>query len=487
MYKRPPKHIQRRRLILTYTLMTTAVIGVVVVMVMMVSNYGYNRQTGTFERRGLVQFASIPSGATVEVDDTTLLGKTSTKAPVLPGERRFAVWREGYHTWILNTEIAEGSLVWLDYIRLVPKNLPVEKVATYKSLASAQRSANGRLMALHIDVKSPNLRLVDISQDAPSGRDVVLPVKVYELSAEEKEAGAEPVYELSDWSENNKLVKLWRKTGDKKELILVNIEQPEKSINISRDFSLNISQAEFLSNSSKYLYANIDGNLRKLDIAAGTVTRILVSEVESFAAGFDGTITYVSRPDQDTRMRVAGVYRDGDELPKIIHSTQKPEARLSIAAAKYYTNIYTAVAEDDKMIVYRGNYDQGVRSLEELANRSFDSVVEKLRFSPKGSHVVAFTGDSLASYSLDRDLFSKADFASAPQKLYFVDNMNLMSVEDGKLVMQNLDGSNRFELNAAAEQNYQASLGYNGTYLYSFSANPEDGSISLQRVRMILR
>lgn len=488
MYKRPPKRVERLRLVTLYSVMTLAVIVIAALLVMMVANYHYNRSTGAFEQRSLVQFSSTPSSATVEVDDKTLSSTTTTKSSVGPGERRFAVWREGYETWILNTKIPAGSLVWLDYVRLVPKERPVEIVKRYEAMTSVVGSPNNRSIIAQLNPTSSAFRLVDISHDTPRGSVVQLPPSTYSPTKAETRTDKKvtPRLTLATWSQDNRHVLVWRTVGKDRQLIIFDTEEPNKSVNVSRQFSVPIESAAFFGHSGDVLYVKISDTLRKLDVSAGTLSRSLVSDISSFQVS--GTaISYQSLPDRETGARSVGVYHDGDDTSAPLASILDEKTPASIATGDHYNTRYTAIAEGKKIMIYQGHSDRGIEGMRLVASRTVDEPVQSIEFNRSGSHILARSEGSFTTYDVDRKLFhvNTLDEGHSAQ-LFWIDTRHLGLVSDGVLTMRDVDGSNVFELNAATDALQSAILSRNGTYLYSYGKS-DDGSISLQRIRLILR
>ena len=109
--------------IAVYSLMSTAVVAVVVLSLLYILGYRFDSSRHRVEQSGLVQFVTQPSGATVEVDGRALSQKTTAKESVSPGGHEFVMWREGYETWRKTLDIKAGTLTWLNYARLIPKSV----------------------------------------------------------------------------------------------------------------------------------------------------------------------------------------------------------------------------------------------------------------------------------------------------------------------------------------------------------------------------
>ena len=133
MYKRPSKRAETVRLVLLYTFMTTIILVLVTVLVLVVANYRFNKATGTLEQSSLLQLASTPSNAEVSVDGVSIGQRTSTKYSIDPGEHMIEIKKDQYIPWSKRISVASGSLVWLNYIRLVPHDRPVQTCLLYTS------------------------------------------------------------------------------------------------------------------------------------------------------------------------------------------------------------------------------------------------------------------------------------------------------------------------------------------------------------------
>src|SRR5690606_3045230 len=113
----------------------------------------------------------------------------------------------------------------------------------------------------------------------------------------------------------------------------------------------------FASTNGKGLYAlTNDGTLREVDLGAETLSRAFVTHVDSFTV-FDNTVvTYVGTDPDDATVRVAGIYRDGDEASHILRTTTIPDTVLRISTGRYFSNDYIAIAEGNVVSILKGNY-----------------------------------------------------------------------------------------------------------------------------------
>lgn len=482
MYKRPSKRTQRLQLFALYSVMSVTVVVVVALLVLVVANYGFNRETGTLEQRGLIQFASIPSGANVTIDGSQLSSRTSTKQSVDPGEHSFVIHRDGYEPWKLTTKIPEGSLVWLNYARLVPQKRENQSIGIYTSVVASSAAPDKKSMILQYDQSLPVFRLIDIARDQPSGKDIILPPALFDEPAE----GQVPTFSLGSWDEGGRYILVRHTLGDKTDVIVVDTRNPDRSVNVSREFLLPITQAVLSGRSGNILYIVSEGNLRKVDISGGTVSRSLVSNVERFSLYDTNTIAFTAQVhNEGVNSRVAGIYHEGDNEPTIL-KTVKQDTPLLVATSTYYGSTYTAIADGAKLTLYKGHYDQGIKGLERITEKTLPAAITHIEFNDVGSYVLARSEMSFTSYSLERKLFSTVDTPVAAKDLYWLDSMHLGLIVDGVLTMRDIDGTNKHDLTAVSGA-HKGVLSRNGTYFYSIGDSADGEMVQLQRFRMILK
>jgi hypothetical protein len=392
------------------------------------------------------------------------------------------MYRDGYERWTLATGVKEGALVWLNYVRLVPKDRTPRTIHTYPKLAQSLASPDQKSLIMQPDASQPVFRLVDISNTEPSGKDISLPAAVIgDL------AGKTAHYTLQQWDESGRYVLAWQNVESAKDLIVIDTRNPERSVNVSREFSLPFGDAKFSGRSGNVLYAVSEGGLRKIDISGGTISRSLVDAITSFSVYDSSTITYTSsRTDEAGNVvQQAGVYREGDATPTVLASSKDADAHFSIATASYYNTTYTVIANGTKLAVYKGHYDQGMDGLSLVTERTTEEPIEHVEFNSIGSYVLVRAGKSFASYSIERGVYSERTLAAgAANELFWLDDMHLGLIAEGAVTMRDVDGTNIFSL-MPARANSAVTLSRNGTYLYGV-AEGKDGTSELRRIRMIL-
>ncbi len=486
MYKRPEKKKEALKLTVLYSAMTITVIVAATFLILGILGYRFDRNTGTLEQSGLVQFASTPSGATIEIEGKAITPRTPAKSAVEPKTQEFVMWKEGYETWRKSVEVNAGSLVWLNYARLIPKERPVEVVSEYRTMANSLAAPSKKTILLQTDTTRTELRLVDISGATPKGVDLSIPEALIAKPGASATDAVAGVLGLKVWDADGRYVlATYTRTDESPEWLVLDTRDMSKSRNITREFSVPITDIQFAGTSGNLFYALIGGDIRKLNISEGTLSRPLVADVEQFSVYDTHVVSYVAKQAESAR-RTAGVYREGDAEVTVLHTAKKDDATVRIAIAEYFGSNYVAVSEDETVSVYKGSYAalSAETAVDPLTSWSLDAPVERLVFSPGKAFIIATSGSQLTSFGLERNTFSDGTVASGEAKtLRWLDDMMFWSVIDGKLVTRELDNANVHAI-SAAEAGQTATLSQNGTYLYSIGKT--NAGYQLQRVKMII-
>lgn len=490
MYHPPSKRKQLTTRILISALMTLSVVLLVVILISVVLGYQFNTKDGRIEQTGLVQLDTIPGGATVEVDGKALSSKTVTKTTVLPGAHEFVMWREGYETWRKELTIQAGTLTPLTYARLIPKDRAVKEVATFAELSSSLASPSGRSMLLQTSPSTPNFILADLqNEQSIKQRTLTLPAESYSEAATPDVTHS---FRFVEWDQGGRYVLIAHSFKETTEWLVLDTEDADRTTNVTRSLNIAIDSAQFSGTSGSQLYVLSAGDIRKIDVAGGTISRPFASKVASFDLYGSDIIAYVSQPVAETGMQSVGIVREGDKVPHVLRTVKaSSEEPLHIATSRYFNEDYVAISVGGNVDILRGTYpsstDETNDTLKSFATFTFSRSVEHLTFSHNGRFVIAQTGDRFVAYDIERmSLPGESTLAGegAAAKLRWLDSFYAWSDRGGKLVLREYDGSNEYDMGAVAT-GFDATFSQNNRYLYSIGK--VDSGYQLQRVQMILQ
>lgn len=481
MYSKPltPKQLLVR--VLIYSLMAVSVVILVVIITLFMLGFRLNH--GNLEQYALLQFSSTPSGATVAVDGQVIGSKTPNKQSLPAGQHKVEMWREGYQTWTKTVDIKIGTITWLNYALLVPKNLKVESVAKYDSVYSSVASPRGNYILLNNFVDKPIFELHEITADKVKTDTLTLPEGTY---SEADDKNVKHVFNLGKWDEDGRYVLVEHKYDDKIEWLVLDTQEVKSSKNITKTFNISLANIVFADTSGNKFYAQDSSDVRKLDLASGTISRPLVQNVTSFDYySKNKVITFIGRETVDSKDRVVGVLREGDEKTAVVKKiTSGSSTPLLVATTRYFNENYVAIIEGNKVEILSGSYpnttSDNSNSLKTYAKFDLPNNVLELNFSPSGEYVFVRTDKGFTSYDLEYQKLTTNSFNGG---LRWLNDNYLWSDLDNKLSIREFDGANLHNINSVVS-GQAVTMTNNGRYLYSIGRS--GGQYQLQRVRMIL-
>jgi PEGA domain len=487
MYRRTSKRTELIKRIAVYSGMTALVLLIVAGLVFVILGYRFDADNGRVEQGALLQFNTLPTGATIEIDGKVISSKTSTKSSVLAGTHTFLMWKDGYENWQKTLDVKAGTLTWLNYARLVPKARPVEALTALPTLAASTAAPDGKSILLQPDSTAPVFQLIDIRSDDIKSSTFVIPSAAYSEAAT---VGVVHGFAVSSWDTGGRYGLVQHTYGDKKEWLVIDTKDANATKNVTTLLDLDIASITFSGTSGNILYALSGGDIRKLDLTAGTISRSLVTNVNSFELFETNVITYVGTNPTDAAKRVVGLYREGDVASHVLRTITSADP-VHIATSRYFNQDYVAISEGARVDIVSGSYPDSASddstSLSPFANYMFNAPVQQLSFSPAGDYVLVQNGTNFASYDIEHERLSMStattDPAAVVAPLKWLDDDHVWSDTLGNLTMLEFDGANAAIINQSVP-GHTAVISQNDKYLYSIGKTAT--GFQLQRVRMIL-
>jgi hypothetical protein len=467
--------------------MILAVVVIVAGTILFILGYRLDSNKGRIEQGALVQFDSKPNNADVLIDSKSINANTPSKQTVVAGAHSFIVNKAGYDSWSKILNVKAGTLQWLDYILLVPKNLPTESVANYTSVYGEKASPDNKWLIVQEKADTPSYQLVDLRSQQIKSSTIAIPATVYSDATTE---GVTHTFTMESWDKDGRYVVVKHTFNDKSEYIIVDTQDVSTSVNVSTLLTISLSELKFSGTSGNVLYGLTDGVIRKLDLSNATISRALVSNVKDFNL-FDNTIvSYVGTDANNPAHQVAGIYREGDESPHVLRSVNDLTTLLSIAFVQYHSDDYIAVTEGLKVSVLKGRYPSSTdvtnASLNAYAGFKVSANIDHASFSVDGDRLVVQSGLNFTSYEIEYMRQTDATVTTSettPHALRWLDNAYLWAVYDGHLSIREFDGTNTHVI-MTMEPGFDATLSQNNKYLYGIAKSGT--TYQLQRVTMIL-
>ncbi|MGH7218633.1 MAG: PEGA domain-containing protein [Candidatus Microsaccharimonas sp.] len=489
MFKKPTKKQFIIRRVLYSSAATLAVIIIATFTILFMLGFRFNSDSGSLQQGALLQFDSRPTGADVNIDDTYIGSRTATKQTVVAGTHSVRMTLKGYQDWNRTLDLKAGTLTWLDYAILVPTNRPVQTVTTYETLVNASISPDNKWALAQEKADVAEFHRVDLRSEEVKTELITIPEqKITDALTE----GVTHSFTIVSWDAAGRYVLVKHNYKDTYEWIVMDTQDGTRTENITQVFSVGIKDIKFSGSSGEVFYVLTDeGTIRKLDLGPDTISRSFVTHVESFSLFDNKVVSYVGLDAVDATKRVAGVYREGDQAPHILHTTTTLDSPVKIATAQYFGDYYFAIGEGSIVTVLTGDFpsssSEDAESLKEFVTLDLVGAVSALSFSPAGDFVLAQSGESFKSYELEHKRTDmgvvKAAQGTSASSLKWLDGAHLWNDDGGMLMMRDFNGNNVFEI-MNVERGFDASFSQNGRFFYGIGKSDE--GFHLQRVKMIL-
>lgn len=511
---------QAIRVIIAEVGMVVSVIVIVVVAVMAAMGF-FISGDGQIAQSGLVQLHSLPTGASVELDGSTLFARTNLSRTLPEGEHYFKIYREGYDTWEKQINVYPGALMRLYYPRLFLQNRAAEQaLALNKSdsklgLEFYSPSRNREYILYALD-NSPTWHLLDVRGDKV--KDTILDLSgilpgmvelaedsgaetAANLPAENKKFTFEGKIKSLEWSANAEKILAEVEYAGQESWVLVNLNDASKSLDLTETFGLDFERVEIIDNSANRLYVLENHHLRQIDAGNKSLSKVLLNNIEDFDSSGSSVVYLNSSKDKDGKVvREIGSYRDGEEGSVPILKVDEGAA-VQIALSRFYEEDYICYAINQKLtIVYgalptykkdaEGEQEVDLSELEELLNGyELPHLPKALETSPDGEYLVA--QDEAQFMVTDLATAEVVDYEAISPKLKWFDASMMYAVQDGEIIVWDFDGQNQRNLakSRAGNADTAKTLGEpvfvtaNNRWIY-YLTKDKDGVLQLTRERI---
>jgi len=484
MYRQRSKRAQQIRFLLTYTLVPMLIVVVVTVFVLLVLGYRFDSSDNSVRQGGLVQYDTVPGGARVTVDGVKLGGTTRTRENIAAGPHIVSMTRQGYLPWQKTVTVESGIILWLTYPRLVPQELTSQTLYDYETLAHTISHPGERLLGIQPLADQPTLIAIQADNGDAVRSESTIPVSVYETDDKTPSEFAP-----RQWSESARYVLFRQTSGDKATWLMLDRDQPEKSININRIAGIPIDDIVLSNKDERYAYILSQGVIRRLSFSDSTLSAPLARSVGSMKQSLEGVISYTTLATADAQASVGYVTPGASQGRSItLPGVNNPQM---VRIAEFDRHQYVAVTSPGHLDVFRISLhpSDSDASLEArlVSSVSIAKQVSELSFSPNGRFVVAREAQSTKVYDIELRKVSTITLrssGSAGTTLRWIDDFHMLSSYDGTLQMHEFDGENVTPL-VPATPGTDAILTSNGRYMYYIAPSKDKGYL-VERVQMIL-
>ncbi len=450
------KKRQSLKVIISETIMVLAVVATVAVLAMLVSGYWLNSDLEV-ERQGMLQISSTPTGANINIDgtDSSWLERTNTSKVVASGEHTITLSKDGYDTWSKTVNVEKGLLYRLHYPRLFLNNRAREAVTStagatfgimssdHNSLVLTNNTTEWTYIKLNADTVTP--KPLEVSNFF-SGVSLASGATTGLFTGQILDA---------DWDYDASHLLFKVKNGEIIEWVLIDVNNSDKSINLTKAFSSNFSEVEILDDSSNTLLAIQDGNLHKIDVGGRSASAVIAKNVLNFDH-YHNEIVF-SAQKTDTGEFYIGYFKIGDnDITELSYS----ETPAQVVISKFYDEKYITTLLGDQITVYKKD------DFVEFAKYSTTFTPENIEVGHDGEFITLYSGNQIATLDMEAKLVREWQTDGA--SFGWIDNDMIYSVKDGELIVYDFDGLNRRTLASNVSAHFPAGI-TDSKWLYYFS------------------
>lgn len=484
MHHNSDKRRTRVRLALTYSMMGIAIIGAVVVLVLILQGYRFNRYDGKVEQGGLVQFDSRPSGATVNLDGIALSAKTASKLTVFAGTHAVTMTKDGYMPWSKSVTVKAGGVLWLNYARLYPQSPIVSTAAVYDTVSAARVAPNRKQLIALSSSNQGVLYLTSLNDDRAQTRTITLNQGVLTSASD----AASVSFSVITWDQDSQYVIIRHNFDNKSEYLSLNVNDGTTS-NITKALGVDISKIEYVVGDHTAVYLlTTSHELRRGDLAAATISGPLVTSVADFAQADRSTVTYETTRGSDGS-RSVGYLTNGASRPRSVYTVKDDgTSTLKFRIGTYYGDHFLVLAYGDTTTVYTADLPSSDSSSSLSWRRvgwlSTKGGVSYVGFSPETKRFVyAQMTDTIATYDLETNAVAKVTLQGrVSRELEWVDSFHIGSTANSESYFYDFDGTNGHVV-ATNVLDMPTTISENDKYFYYFVS---DGTkVALKRVQLV--
>lgn len=469
MDRRKTKKIQNARIVATNIFMGLSVIAIVFVLMLVAMGFTFN-ESGNLEQSGLVQVSSNPSGATVEIDGVTQFGRTQISKMLSANEHNIKITKAGYDTWEKKLKVDAGLLTRIEWVRLFPLKSETSDVASFGEPRLVAVS-NDRKRMLYSEKESSTLLSIDLQGEKAKRTKLEL-AKVLGVSNSLVLNGTLSVIAWN--SSDNKIILNWAH-DDTSNWYLVDLENTENTIDLTKKFSLKFTNILIANDSASKLWALENGNLHLIDTSNLTISATKIANVERITNNKD-IVLYLTTDKTDNK-RMIRLYKDGESGSSDIAEVKSATAIVTLAMGTYWGDNWFAYNIDNKVTILTGTPPSADKprnnTLKTLLSRDLEYTPQHISANNNQRLVVFATDHNLMSYDVETRNYYDSSFESTLTSINWLDDFLFWQRHEDKIIIQDFDGGNRRELLKKVNTQLPIALSENNKWLYFFELTEE--------------
>lgn len=452
------KRWRNLKVIISESIMVLTVIITVIVLAFVVSGYWLNSDFKV-ERQGMLQISSVPTGADVTIDSKTAwLQRTNTSKVLSSGEHTISLTKEGYDTWSKTIDIKEGLLYRIHYPRLFWNDRTASKMldatgttfVTMNANHDAALFANNTTRWQYFDLTTNELK--------PKFINVATIFSAVSLTESASSGLFTGKIKTANWDYDGNHI-LFQVVSDQiTEWVLLDVNNPDQSINLTKEFGGNFSKMQILDNNSNNILAVQNGNLHRINVATRQLSSIMAESINYFDHYENEIVFSASKSIGDQTKNYIGYFKIGND-GKITNVVATSEA-AKVLIGKFYDQKYIAVLEGSSISIY----DQS--DFTQIDSYDLNFVPSIAKVGHDGEYIIMSAGTQIATLDFEAGVVREWEIEGGA--FDWIDNDMIYTVHDGELVVYDFDGYNRRAIAKNVSDHFPVGITDN-KWLYYFS------------------
>ncbi len=487
-YLNPKKQARHRVILFTgYVLIAIAIVITAVVLLYQAYGYGIGKN-GTVIQNGLAFFSSQPNPASIYVNGVLNPATTNTRLVLPSGIYNIRLSRAGYDDWQRSIQLDGGSVEHFDYPFLFSRSLTTTKLPTSPIYSSAPelvtQSPDRRWLIVGQPGSLVNFDIYDLKNPTTAPVTISLPDNLI------SKATSAETWQLAEWADDNQHVLLQHNFDGKTEFILLDRANPEQSINLNSNLSINPTNISLENKKydQYYLYDDLTKTLQTASLSSSVKTMVMQHVLAYQSYGSD-TLLYVT-DDKAPAGKVLVKMLTGGQASTIHSLPASPNYVVDLT--QYSGTMYVAVGASAGNEVYI--YKDPLGQLAQLPNQAVVPSqvlhVEQpnyLSFSANAQFIVTEHGSYFGVYDIENQKGYSFVAANTPDPplahAEWMDGDRLFYVSNGKLNVFDYDHTNAHVLMAASGQ-FLPAFAPDYKYVYAISQN-QNGQYELSQTSLL--
>lgn len=481
------KRSHRNRLYIGYALIVMIISIVSVWLVFVAYGYNLNFQTGVITQNGLVFVDAHPVAADIYIN-----GKYKDKTDqrlILPSDYYdLELKSSGYRTWQQKFTLAGGKIERFVYPFLFPEKLESNETQLYAAPPSLVTQSPDRRWLIVNHVQSPlSFILTDLSSEATTAAPISVPLSLF------NRAGNKHIIEATEWSTDNRHVVVKHTFDTGAEFVMIDIETPASSRNLSRIFAGITFTDVFLRDKRfdrYYLHNQETQEVYAAELDNGALN-LLLRDVFKLKSHGEDVILYVTKAGAAEGRALVRIFEDGENYT-LRDLPDDPVYLLDIARFENRWYIVAGAVKEKKIYVLRDPVKVLQRSatpkLVPAAILRLDNA-ENVSFSTNARFIASQAGSRFAVYDAETDEIHRYDTTLdllPGIKANWMDGHRMTLISKEKVEVFDFDGTNRQTL-SPSYSNTAPYFDRDYKWLYTLTNSSVNGRAALLRTDLTVK